>query len=68
MGCMVSRPLPLSSVLPLLPHTGKYHFICECFFMAARALQLGLVQCLDARQDLARWLRNYQEDIEALEG
>ena len=21
---------------------GKYHFICECFFMAARALQLGL--------------------------
>lgn len=36
--------------------------------MAARALQLGLVQCLDARQDLARWLRNYQEDIEALEG
>ncbi|PRW05883.1 putative ubiquitin conjugation factor E4 [Chlorella sorokiniana] len=50
------------------PADGKYHFICECFFMAARALQLGVVQCLEARQDLARWLRNYQEDIEVLEG
>ncbi len=36
--------------------------------MAARALQLGAVKCLDARRDLARWLHNYTEDVEALEG
>lgn len=31
--------------------------------MAARALQLGLVKCLDARTTLIRWHQQYEEEI-----
>lgn len=49
------------------PADGKYHFICECFFMAARALQLGLKKGLDSYQMIARHARHYEEDLAAMQ-
>jgi hypothetical protein len=46
--------------------TAGYSFICECFFMTARALQLGLGKGIDTAQNLARTVRNWEQDIEAL--
>lgn len=36
------------------PPDGKYHFVCECFFMAARALQLGLLPGFDSLEHFER--------------
>jgi ubiquitin conjugation factor E4 B len=48
------------------PPQEGYSFICECFFMTARALQLGLGKGIDTAQNLARTVRNWEQDIEAL--
>ncbi|KAL4426229.1 hypothetical protein ABPG77_009844 [Micractinium sp. CCAP 211/92] len=48
------------------PADGKYHFICECFFMAARALQMGLKKNVENFEGLARSSHHYQEDFDAM--
>lgn len=32
---------------PSTPADGAYHFICECFFMTAKALHLGIIKMID---------------------
>ena len=33
---------------------GSYHFICECFFLTARSLHLGLVKTIGDLYSIAR--------------
>lgn len=48
------------------PDGGRYHFICECFFMAARALQMGLKKNMDNLSGVMNSARHYQAQLEAL--
>ncbi|PSC67765.1 putative ubiquitin conjugation factor E4 [Micractinium conductrix] len=48
------------------PPDGKYHFICECFFMAARALQMGLKKNIENFQNIHRQSHHYREDLDSL--
>jgi ubiquitin conjugation factor E4 B len=43
----------------------KYHFICECFFMTARSLHLGIRKSIDNLRTMSRNLNHLNEDIEA---
>eukprot|EP00271_Cylindrocystis_brebissonii_P000919 TRINITY_DN11118_c0_g1_i1.p1 TRINITY_DN11118_c0_g1~~TRINITY_DN11118_c0_g1_i1.p1 ORF type:complete len:1080 (-),score=209.96 TRINITY_DN11118_c0_g1_i1:1215-4454(-) len=46
-----------------------YPFICECFFMTARALNLGLLKVsYDAKHQYQRELQHGQEAVQVLEG
>lgn len=53
-----------SSVGP--PPDGRYHFICESFFMAARALQMGVKKNFENFDGLARSSHHYQQDFDAM--
>lgn len=43
----------------------QYHFICECFFMTARALHLGIRKSIDNLRSMSRNINHLDEDIEA---
>ena len=51
-----SGPNTLTNFKPLRACTGKdrYSFICECFFMTARVLNLGLMKALSDFKHLAQ--------------
>ena len=40
----------------------SYHFICECFFLTANALRLGIFKALDNCQQLVRAAREYDRE------
>ena len=40
----------------------SYHFICECFFLTANALRLGIFKGLDNCQQLVRAAREYDRE------
>ncbi|WOL01706.1 putative ubiquitin conjugation factor E4 [Canna indica] len=44
----------------------KYSFICECFFMTARVLNLGLAKAISDFKDLVQELGRWQEDLSTL--
>ncbi|KAK8933685.1 putative ubiquitin conjugation factor E4 [Platanthera zijinensis] len=41
----------------------KYSFICECFFMTARVLNLGLMKALSDFKHIAQELARFEEDL-----
>ena len=43
--------------------TESYGFICECFFLAARAMHLGYVKCVSEHTSLARELQDRQSQL-----
>ncbi|GAB4813256.1 hypothetical protein N2152v2_000302, partial [Parachlorella kessleri] len=44
-----------------------YHFICECFFMGAHALHLGLAKAHEMHHKLVRSVPHYTEQLQQLE-
>eukprot|EP01018_Ginkgo_biloba_P036582 Gb_15414 [translate_table: standard] len=60
----VSNPTPRS-----LNHEGqtKYSFICECFFMTARVLNLGLLKAMSDYKSLMQELSRHKDALAALE-
>ncbi|KAJ3697941.1 hypothetical protein LUZ61_001646 [Rhynchospora tenuis] len=59
---------PLLSQGKTLIKKDKYSFICECFFMTARVLNLGLIKALSDFKQIAKALANMEDDLEALRG
>ncbi|KAJ6802526.1 putative ubiquitin conjugation factor E4 [Iris pallida] len=55
----------LSKAKPLMGCTGndKYSFICECFFMTARVLNLGLMKALSDFKHIAQESARYEDDL-----
>ncbi|KAJ6810566.1 putative ubiquitin conjugation factor E4 [Iris pallida] len=55
----------LSKAKPLMGCTekDKYSFICECFFMTARALNLGLMKALSDYKHIAQESARYEDDL-----
>ncbi|GAX74152.1 hypothetical protein CEUSTIGMA_g1601.t1 [Chlamydomonas eustigma] len=45
----------------------EYHFICECFFLTAKALHLGVVKIANDFQNLGRSIHHHQQDVEGME-
>ncbi|KAG6523946.1 probable ubiquitin conjugation factor E4 isoform X1 [Zingiber officinale] len=57
-----------NSILKLKPlqsyaRKEKYSFICECFFMTARVLNLGLMKAISDFKHLAQTLGRYEEEL-----
>lgn len=50
------------------PTPPEYHFVCEAFFMALKALHLGLARLPDRRDSLAREAQYGAREAQALEG
>ena len=48
--------------------TEAYGFICECFFLTARAMHLGYVKCIAEQTQLARELQDRQQQMNDVEG
>lgn len=46
------------------PPNINYHFICECFFLTARALHLGVKKSLDNSKNLNRSIDHLDEDMQ----
>ncbi|GBF98629.1 ubiquitin conjugation factor E4-like [Raphidocelis subcapitata] len=46
----------------------EFHFVCEAFFMALKALHLGLVRLPDKRDNYARELQHMMRETAAMEG
>ncbi|XP_010904932.1 probable ubiquitin conjugation factor E4 [Elaeis guineensis] len=63
-GCN-SESVALSKAKPLMgcSRKNKYSFICECFFMTARVLNLGLMKALSDFKHLAQELARCEEDL-----
>lgn len=53
------------SVRPLkgCSEKGKYTFICECYFMTARVLNLGLMKALSDLKHISQELARYKDDL-----
>ncbi len=45
----------------------EYHFICECFFMTAKSLHLGVVKLVNDMQGIGREIQHYQREKEEYE-
>ena len=45
----------------------EYSFICECFFLTVRALELGVVSVITQQQQQSRFMAQLQEEIEVME-
>ncbi|KAG0460236.1 hypothetical protein HPP92_023364 [Vanilla planifolia] len=58
-NCASSRKKEMKSI------TGKdkYPFICECFFMTARVLNLGLMKALSDFKNIIQELARFEEDL-----
>lgn len=54
-----SKAKPLMSCTSMV----KYSFICECFFMTSRVLNLGLMKALSDYKHLAQELARFEEDL-----
>ena len=59
-------PSPFTGPVPPAPHP-EYHFICECFFMTARALHLGVVKLVTESQHRGREIQQLQQAITEME-
>lgn len=46
---------------------GGFHFICECFFLTARAMHLGVIKCLHEVKDISEEAHRHQQTADALE-
>ncbi|CAL8466128.1 g5664 [Coccomyxa elongata] len=47
--------------------TPTYHFICECFFLTAKGLHLGLIKIIQDLYNLARTQQSLERDLRAME-
>ncbi|KAL6598275.1 hypothetical protein ACP70R_046440 [Stipagrostis hirtigluma subsp. patula] len=47
------------------PKKENFSFICECFFMTARVLNLGLMKALSDFKHIAQELARYEDDLES---
>ena len=54
------------SVLPNDPTS--YHFICECFFLTANALRLGIFKAMDNVRSMMRSAREWQREADLASG
>ncbi|KAJ3673125.1 hypothetical protein LUZ60_006499 [Juncus effusus] len=59
---------PLSSKSKALIKKEKYSFICECFFMTARVLNLGVMKALSDFKHISKVVANIEEDLETYRG
>lgn len=49
----------------VLPHDPtSYHFICECFFMTANALRLGVFKAIENMKDISRTARDWDREAD----
>ena len=73
-GTLGSPRLPSGTLgSPRLPATGAagtpdYHFICECFFLTARALHLGVCKLVNDSQHHGREIQQLQAAMAELQG
>ncbi len=44
-----------------------YHFICECFFLTAKGVHLGLIKVLEEIPHLSRTHGRFKDELEALQ-
>ncbi|KAL6205242.1 hypothetical protein ACLB2K_022504 [Fragaria x ananassa] len=48
------------------PRSIEYSFVCHCFFMTARVLNLGLLKAVSEYKDLVKDIRQSEEELEAI--
>lgn len=45
----------------------SFHFICECFFLTARAMHIGVLKCTAELKETAEEMQRYQQQVVMLE-
>ncbi|KAI3960816.1 hypothetical protein MKW92_024394 [Papaver armeniacum] len=69
-GSSIGLPASLSKAKPMATCSGKtqYNFVCECFFMTARVLNLGLLKAFSDYKHLAQDLSRSEDTLSNLKG
>ncbi|KAI3897369.1 hypothetical protein MKX03_021964 [Papaver bracteatum] len=69
-GSAIGLPTSLSKAKPMTTCGGKtqYNFVCECFFMTARVLNLGLLKAFSDYKHLAQDLSRSEDTLSNLKG
>ncbi|KAI3960488.1 hypothetical protein MKW98_002987 [Papaver atlanticum] len=69
-GSSIGLPASLSKAKPMTMCGGKtqYNFVCECFFMTARVLNLGLLKAFSDYKHLAQDLSRSEDTLSNLKG